>query len=85
MLTSSQFAARLGITVQHARRLAHRVEGAVKHGRDWAIPIDAQHPDKQHVHEWGPLERSRFAGTVHRKCKGCEVINAYDDEEQEGE
>lgn len=37
-----------------------------------------------HEHVWGPLEQSRFAGTVHRKCTvdGCRCINAYDDEEE---
>ncbi len=46
MLTASQFAARLNITVQHARRLAHRVPGATRHGKAWVIPDNAQHPDK---------------------------------------
>ncbi len=45
-ITASQFAARLGITVQHARRLAHRVPGATRHGKAWVIPETAQHPDK---------------------------------------
>jgi len=40
-----------------------------------------------HEHQWGPLERSRFAGTVHRKCTvpGCKAINALDDDEGDDE
>ncbi len=37
----------------------------------------------EHEHQWGPLERSRLAGTVHRKCQvpGCKVVNAGDDDD----
>lgn len=36
-----------------------------------------------HVHAWGPLEHSRLAGTVHRKCQveGCLIILAFDEDE----
>jgi len=37
-------------------------------------------PLTQHIHAWGPLERSRLAGTVHRKCKCGEVL-AFESEE----
>lgn len=39
-------------------------------------------PTGEHEHKWGDLERSRIAGTLHRKCQvdGCRFINAYDDE-----
>lgn len=46
--------------------------------------IQAQRSDDaDHEHQWGPLEQSRIAGTVHRKCQvpGCKVVNPYDDEE----
>jgi hypothetical protein len=38
----------------------------------------------EHEHEWGELERSRLAGTLHRKClvDGCRAINALDDDEE---
>lgn len=40
---------------------------------------------EEHECVWGPLERSTFAGTVHRKCTvaGCRVINALDDDEDD--
>lgn len=36
----------------------------------------------EHVHQFGPVERSRFAGTVRRKClvEGCKVVSLDDDE-----
>lgn len=36
----------------------------------------------EHEHQWGPLEQSRFAGTIHRKCQvpGCKVISLDDDD-----
>jgi hypothetical protein len=39
----------------------------------------------EHEHRFGPFERSRFAGTVHRKClePGCKVISLDDDEGDE--
>ncbi len=48
---------------------------------------DLKIPGDEHEHVWGPLERSRLAGTVHRKCtvEGCKAINALDDEEPEEE
>ena len=38
-------------------------------------------------HEWGPVERSRIAGTLHRKCLWCKMVtlDLYDDEEDENE
>lgn len=37
----------------------------------------------EHHHEWGELEHSRFAGTLHRKCldPDCRHIKALEDEE----
>jgi hypothetical protein len=39
----------------------------------------------RHVHDWGPLERSRLAGTLHRKCQGsgCNYVNALDDDQED--
>jgi hypothetical protein len=60
-------------------------------GWRWAEHIHAaQEPDddpENHEHQWGPIEHSRLAGTVHRKCQvvGCKVINAYDDDPEEGD
>ncbi len=36
-----------------------------------------------HVHKFGPFERSRFAGTLHRKCQvpGCRDVSLDGDEE----
>jgi len=41
----------------------------------------------EHEHVWGNLERSRFAGTVHRKCTvdGCRFVKALEDDEQPSE
>lgn len=38
--------------------------------------FDEEEP-KTHKHKWGPVERSRFAGTVHRKCQvpGCKAVS----------
>ena len=49
--------------------------------------MPANENDAEHEHQWGPLERSRFASTVHRKCQvdGCKVINALDDDDDEEE
>lgn len=39
----------------------------------------------EHDHVWGPLQRSHFAGTVHRKCliDTCRYINALDDDDED--
>ena len=39
---------------------------------------------KEHEHKFGPLERSRLAGTAHRKCTvdGCKVIDALDEDDE---
>jgi hypothetical protein len=35
-------------------------------------------------HAWGPLTRSRLAGTLHRPCQvvGCRVVSALDDDDE---
>ena len=40
---------------------------------------------EEHMHEWGPIEVSHFAGTVHRKCTiaGCKYISIDFDEDDE--
>lgn len=47
-----------------------------------AINAAAYGPKGEHLHVWGEMERSHFAGTAHRKCtvSGCTWINAYDDD-----
>lgn len=49
---------------------------------DTGEEINVPAAELEHVHDWGPLERSRLAGTVHRKCQGpdCRFINALDDD-----
>ena len=46
-------------------------------------------PDEDHEHDWGPVERSRFAGTLHRKCQvaGCKhvTLDLTDEEGEEAE
>lgn len=39
--------------------------------------------DDTHAHQWGPFERSRIAGTVHRKCQvpECHEINLDGDDD----
>lgn len=39
---------------------------------------------REHEHEWGEWERSRIAGTLHRKClAGCKFISLDGDEDEE--
>lgn len=40
-------------------------------------------PTGDHEHQYGPLERSHLAGTVHRKCMvpGCRFVAALDDDD----
>jgi hypothetical protein len=46
MLTSQQYALKHGLTGSRIRQLciAGKIDGAVKFGRDWAIPADALLP-----------------------------------------
>lgn len=41
--------------------------------------------EEEHVHAWGPVETSRFAGTPHRRCECGAVSLDLDDEESDDE
>ena len=58
---------------------------ASAYGDPEADDDDGDAYDPEHVHVWGPLTRSRLAGTVHRECTvvGCRVINALDDDDDD--
>lgn len=49
MITVKQVAAKLGCSPQYVRRLLGqgRIQGGVKLGRDWAIPLDFKVTDKK--------------------------------------
>lgn len=34
-----------------------------------------------HEHNFGPFERSNWAGTLHRKCDGCDVVSLDSDDD----
>ena len=63
-----------GVTCDHCARVVQEPWD------DGATAGDGDGDDGDHVHVWGPLERSRFAGTIHRKCYGCRVVSIGDDD-----
>ena len=41
--------------------------------------------NEDHIHVWGPIQRSRIAGTLHRECEviGCKFISLDLDESED--
>jgi hypothetical protein len=65
------------------QRLAQEWEDQLEFYLDWTEDML-----NNHEHQWGPLEQSRIAATVHRKCQiaGCKMILAADEfDEMEAE
>lgn len=61
-------------------------EHLTKQGKRVTVPDDCTCKKKggeDHEHDFGPWERSRMAGTVHRKCKvaGCKAISLDGDDD----
>ncbi len=45
-------------------------------------------PGENHEHVWGPVEKARFTGNPHRKCRvaGCsEITLDLDEEDNDGD
>lgn len=58
----------------------HNGGGYEELDREANEPITTPEPT-EHIHEFGPFERSRIAGTLHRKCVGCSVVSLERGEE----
>ncbi len=62
-----------------------RIEATSRKAAEAIAVRDGHELVTEHEHKWGPLEASRIAGTVHRKCQvdGCPMVNALDEDDDD--